>query len=49
MGGAPIIVTGLKEGIVVPALKLETSLQDFRWHINERSGKVGNETCRKRC
>lgn len=42
--GGAVVVTRGEEGIVVSPLELETSLQNFRRNVNERSGKIGEET-----
>lgn len=42
---SPVIISRTKERVVVTALQLESSLEDFRGYVDKRSGEVGNEAC----
>ena len=44
IGGTTVVIPGVEERIVVASLKLHARLQDFRWDIDERRRKVGQET-----
>lgn len=41
--GAAIVVAGFEPGVVVAALELETSFEDFGGYVEEGGGEVGDE------
>ena len=42
--GGLVVVTGIEERIIVSALQLQPRLEDFGGYVDNRGGKVGNET-----
>lgn len=43
VGHALVVVSRGEVGVVIAALKLEASLENFRWYVDDRGGKVAEE------